>query len=178
MAKKSVFVVTATTPVNAETIRQALESDSYFMEQPPFVREGVLSMVPLMPAALADWFDRPVTTENIVRAKLVFMRLCLENGFVENVVKNMPGEMLERLGLTLDEFGEEMRFTLQMIVDGGDELVAQMVEAVKATGMNDSQLIQANSKLPKAVKKAEREGWLTIGRMLLLCPSSITENDQ
>lgn len=178
MSKKSVFVVTSATPVDAETIRQAIESDPEFVKQPQFVRDGVLAMVPLIPAALAEWLDKPVTTEAMARAKFAFMRLCLDNGFVAKVVQAMPKAMLKRMGLTLEEFTEKMTGTLQMLVDGADGFTAQMVEAVKASGMTEGELIQCNTGLPEGVRVAEREGWLTVGKMLLLCPSSITQNDQ
>ena len=178
MTGTSTFTVTADTPVNAETIRRALEADQEFEAYPQYVRDGVLAMAPDMPAALDDWLDKPATIENVARAKMAFIRLCLEKGFVEKLVQAMPQALIKSSGYTLEEIGEQMRSAFQDIVEQGDEMVAQLVAQMKAMGMDDVQVIQQNPELPDSVKKAQREGWLTVGKMLLLFPPSITKNDR
>jgi hypothetical protein len=173
MTETSSFVVSANTEVNAETIRQALEADQNFQAQPQYVRVPVFEMALGIPTALVEWLDKPATLENVGRAKIAFLRHCLENGFIEKTVAAAPSELIAVSGLSPEEFEMTMRDSLKLLVEGGDDLVDQMVEQMKDQGMDDTELIQENPELPESVKKAYLEGWLTVGKMLLLHPNSI-----
>src|SRR3989344_3752767 len=90
------------TALTGERVWQASLADPSFSAEMPEgspIREAIKPFIEAAPTALAEFLDQPLTLQVLGDAKIVFLRYCLGNDFVEKVggAAGMGGELIKSL---------------------------------------------------------------------------------
>lgn len=141
----------------------------YWREEQPFILA--------MPSVLNDLLDLPVNLSNIVQARAVFLKYCLENGFHhignstdEVLFREMKNGGLRQQLKDLESHIESMKKILKFY----EELAKNTnLYLEKAALTEEDAMLDKIIKLNKKAKKLFLKKKLTIRQILLLQPSIV-----
>ena len=156
-----------------QEVWNALLKHPEFASQPPTMKKALRPFVEATPMVLADLLDQPATVESLMKAKVAFMRYCVNNGFIEAAVKATP-----KATRSLFEGMEGMLKDALTTAISMAEAIAQDVPSVLAQYDVTERDLLINPKVGltgKALSLYDK-GKLTIGELLRLQPSIIVKN--
>lgn len=160
-------------PVQPNEVWEAVLKDPEFAAQPPAMKEALRPFVEATPRVLADVLDHPATLESLMKAKMAFLRYCLDNGFIEEAVKATPKATREMF--------DGMEDTLKQLLDGALKAVQEVLQDVPAFLANYEITERDVLTNPKVNLKGKAlslydQGKLTVGDVLRLQPVIIIKN--
>lgn len=161
--------------VTKEGLWAKVNEDPEMQRQTEAVREALRPYIEAAPAVLADLLDKPAIFTNIVQAKVRFIRYCIDNGFIKNIVVAMPDGALNLF--SSDDVSEMLQKTLNLLSDMSRGLLADLPAFLKKYGMTEDQIILSPEMgLNAEARKLYGAGQLTIEKLLLVQPTIILKN--
>lgn len=161
--------------VTADVIWTKINEDVEFMQQPEAVREAMRPYVEALPTILADMLDTPVTLTSATKAKVIFIRYCLDNGFVKAAVDAMPDEALGFFDR--DDLPEMMEGLLGQALEMAEEMIGNVQAMLEANGVTEEQvMLSSNVGFQAEARALYQARKLTIGKLLSVQPMVIVKN--
>jgi len=163
------------TTVTSEAVWTKIGDDAEFLQQPEAVREATRPYVEALPNVLADSLDQPANLNNTMRAKFLFLRYCVDNGFIKAAVEAMPEEALGFLDR--EDMFPMLESALAGAIEMADELTGDISALLEENGVTEDEVMLS----PKVGFNTEtaamyRAGELTIGELLVAQPMIIVKN--
>jgi len=156
--------------LTGQEIWDALSKEPAFKQQTPeCVRSILRKFIDPLPGLLAEQLDAPVTILSMTEAKLIFMKHCLQNGFMNEMSAAQYPNGVD--GVSLEEIVAMGNDALGALLESSDELASSIAEQIANSGVREAQLIA--KQLNPAARKEFRSGKLTIGKLLTVQPSLI-----
>lgn len=78
--------------LTGDVIWDGMMNEPDLAAQPEAVQSVLRSFVDHLPVLVEDLLDKPATLQNIITAKLRFLRYCSENDFIGKYAEAMPDE--------------------------------------------------------------------------------------
>lgn len=159
--------------VQPQEVWEALEKHPEFASQPPAMKKALRPFVEATPTVLADLLDQPATVESLMKAKIIFLRYCVDNGFIEAAVKATPKAMRD----LFDGVEDMLKSTLAAAIDMAEEIAQDVPGLLVQYEMTERDLL-TNPKVGLAGKALSLydKGKLTVGELLRLQPTIIVKN--
>ena len=162
--------------VDSQKVWEAFERDPASVSYPGPLREAVKPTVLKLPEILSEQLETPVTFESLMGAKVVFIKYCLDNGVIKELVEVIPNDLLgsfSRSGI-LDSMLENLSASLDTFTD----IAKDVPKFLEDNGISEQDvLFSPDFGLGEEVKKEYLEGHLTIGRLIEIQPMVIVKND-
>lgn len=162
--------------VSGDCVWKALLKEERFRAE---VSEGQMPVfepfVKVLPEVLVDILDEPVTLATLMNAKAVFVRYCLENGFLHAIVATVPEEQLFLFGL--EGMVDMLEAALYGALDIFETIVGDAPAFLQSIGVTEEQVLTSPKVgMSKKNLKRYRAGKLTIADILVSQPSVIVKN--
>lgn len=163
------------TTVTSEAVWTKISKDPEFIQQPEAVREATRPFVEALPTVLVDLMDKPANLSNTMRAKVLFLRYCVDNGFIKAAVEAMPEESLGFFDR--EDLVPMLESALSGAIEMADELTGDVTALLEENGLSEDD-VMLGDKVGFTPETATlyRAGELTIGRLLVTQPMIIVKN--
>jgi hypothetical protein len=161
-------------PPTKESIWKKLSEHPEFLENPEEVRNVMRPYIEAMPEVMDELLDLPVNLQNLVQAKILFLRHCLDNGCIEKTMAAMPADMLAFVNAEMLEglFTE----LLQSLDEVLGELVLNTPAFLERIQASEEQIILGKFGLNEEATALYKAGQLTIGKILEIDPMALVRN--
>jgi hypothetical protein len=161
--------------VTAEAVWEKINQDAEFLQQPEAVREAMRPYVEALPTILADVLDTPTTLNATMKAKVNFLRYCVDNGFIKAAVDALPDESIGFFDR--DELPEMFEGLITQAIEVAEELTGDVSALLEANGVTEEQvMLGPNVGLNNESRSLYEAGELTIGKLLMVQPMLIFKN--
>jgi len=164
------------TSVTAEAVWNKINEDPEFLQESESIREVARPFIEALPIMLAEQLDSPVNVMNVNKAKLTFLRYCVDNGYVAAATAATYGNALDFLvdGVLLETFESTLKRAIETL-----EFINEMMPRLESGGLsNDEIMLSQKANLNQETRKEYLEGALTIGRLLAIQPMVIVRNTE
>jgi hypothetical protein len=161
--------------VTAAAVWIKINEDVDFLQQPESVRDATRPYVEALPIILADMLNAPVTLNSVMKAKVAFLRYCVDNGFIKAAVDAMPDEALGFFDR--EDLPEMFESLLTQAIDMAEELTGDVAGLLKENGLTEEKVMLGPSiGLNDEARSLYQAGELIIGELLLIQPMLIVKN--
>ena len=170
-----------------------LMKDRLFATFPEWQCEVFKPFVEAMPVALADLLDEPMTLQSFAKAKLAFLRYCLDNHLSQKIDEadpdNKPAESAEPekpaetgfgavIGVLVEVvetgLGAMLELGMENLAEGFQELVDKAPAMLEKAGVTEEQvMLSPDVGLNEKAMALYKKGNLTIRKVLQIQPMII-----
>lgn len=163
--------------LTSDVIWAGMMTEPDLAAEPEAIQEVMRSFVDHLPVLLADLLDKPANFQNIIKAKLRFLRYCSENDFIAKYADAMPDDALGFL--SRDEFKDMFTGLFADLVEMMEPIAISAADFLKEQGIPEETLMLGdNVGLAGEARNLHMSGNLTIGKLLELQPAIIVRNDK
>lgn len=163
--------------VDREKVWRALEADPTFQQSTPLGRPREVSreFVYAIVDGLHDLMAERVTLTSLFRAKLVVIKLFVEDGWCERLLGSFPAGMLPG---NLNEHIEFMQRSMRSSLPKFEQVANNVSDWLSSQNMSEEDVLAHPrlGRLSESTMVVYRQGELTIGRLLELQPMAIIKN--
>jgi hypothetical protein len=161
--------------VSAQKIWEVLMKDKEFAAQPEPTLKATRPFIDAIPGILKDMLNVQATLSNLSKAKVAFLRYCLDHDYIKIMVDAMPDEALGFFDR--EDLPGMFESMLDLLIDSFEPLVENALAILKARGVTEDQLMTGpNVGLSGKALKLYRAKKLTIADLLELQPGIIVKN--
>ncbi len=175
--------------VTAEEILASLALDAEWMKTPSDIQKVLQPFIGQLPKLLADLLPKTVNLKQVLDAKIIFIRYCLENGLIAALAPNVRKNL--KLTVTLDgETSANLTDIMGDIFDMSDmildalttaleqvtELSANLDSTLKDYGLTEREVLVKMGLSGTTLEKYDRES-LTFADLLRTQPIVIVKEN-
>lgn len=159
------------TTVSPEVIWEKANQDSEFTDLPKPMQEALKPFIEALPTVLADQLDNRATLVGISKAKVTFLRYCLDNDLAGKIILKMLGHY------TKSSSSEMMEASMRQLLDSIDEIVQNAQAILEAQAVSEDEVMRSESVgLNPEALSLYLAGELTIAKLLEVQPMLIAKN--
>lgn len=149
--------------------------DPEIAQQPESVRDALRPYIEALPTVLADQLDQPADLANVMKAKIAFLRYCVDNGFIRAMVEAIPDEALGFM--SRGSLPDMLQSQMSGLIDAAEELTGDVKSLLDAQGVTEKQVMLSDDiGLNEEARSLYEVGSLTIGELLQVQPMVIAKN--